>query len=173
MRCQASRRMQVDEAESAVATVVVLSMTRELRPVLAGIMVMGRVGASMAAELWTMRVTEQIDALQTLSTGPYKNLFWPRMMASTLLLPVLVAIGGVLGGFLVGVYKLDFSGQSYLNQTWEHLQAEDVISGLVKAAVFGFIIALMGCCKAIGPAAVPKASVQRRPMLSSIPRSSS
>ena len=73
--------MQVDEAESAVATIVVLSMTRDLRLVLAGLMVMGSVGASMAAELWTMPVTEQIDALQTPSTGPYKNLFWPRMMA--------------------------------------------------------------------------------------------
>ena len=135
------------EAESAVATVV-LSMTRELGPVLAGLMVAGRVGASMAAELGTMRVTEQIDALQTLSTDPYKYLIWPRMMAGTLMLPVLVAVGdiiGVLGGFLVGIYKLGFSGQSYLNQTWEHLQAEDVMSGLIKAAVFGFVIALMGC----------------------------
>ena len=123
-------------------------MTRELGPVLAGLMVAGRVGASMAAELGTMRVTEQIDALQTLSTDPYKYLIWPRMMAGTLMLPILVAVGdiiGVLGGFLVGIYKLDFSGQSYLNQTWEHLQAEDVMSGLIKAAVFGFIIALMGC----------------------------
>lgn len=112
------------EAESAVATVVVLSMTRELGPVLAGLMVAGRVGASMAAELGTMRVTEQIDALQTLSTDPYRYLIWPRIMVGTLMLPVLVAVGdiiGVLGGFLVGIYKLDFSGQSYLNQTWEHL----------------------------------------------------
>ena len=136
------------EAESAVATIVVLSMTRELGPVLAGLMVAGRVGASMAAELGTMRVTEQIDALTTLSTSPFKYLVWPRVIAGLLMLPVLVLIAdiiGVLGGFLVGVYKLGFGAHEYLNSTLEYLEAEDVISGLVKAAIFGFIVALMGC----------------------------
>ena len=136
------------EAESAVATIVVLSMTRELGPVLAGLMVAGRVGASMAAEIGTMRVTEQIDALTTLSTSPFKYLVWPRVIAGLLMLPLLVLVAdiiGVFGGFLVGVYKLGFGAQEYLNSTFEFLQADDVISGLVKAAVFGFIVALMGC----------------------------
>lgn len=135
-------------AEGAVATVVVLSMTRELAPVLAGLMVAGRIGASIAAELGTMRVTEQIDALSTLSTNPYKYLVAPRILAGTLMLPLLVLIGdviGVMGGYLVGVYKLGFGPQNYLHKTWEYLTAADVISGLWKAAAFGFIVTLLGC----------------------------
>ena len=135
-------------AEGAVATVVVLSVTRELAPVLAGLMVAGRVGASIAAELGTMRVTEQIDALVTLSTNPFRYLIAPRLIAGTIMLPVLVLIGdiiGVFGGYLVSVYSLDFEPQGYLRKTWEYLEAEDVNSGLIKAGVFGFIVALMGC----------------------------
>ncbi len=136
------------EAESAVATIVVLSMTRELGPVLAGLMVAGRVGASMAAELGTMRVTEQIDALTTLSTSPFKYLVWPRVIAGLLMLPFLVLVAdiiGVMGGFLVGVYKLGFGPVEYLNSTFDYLETQDVVSGLIKAAVFGFLVALMGC----------------------------
>jgi phospholipid/cholesterol/gamma-HCH transport system permease protein len=136
------------EAESAVATIVVLSMTRELGPVLAGLMVAGRVGASMAAEIGTMRVTEQIDALTTLSTDPFKYLVWPRLMAGLLMLPLLVIVAnviGVFGGYIVGIYKLGFGRYEYINNTFEFLETEDVVSGLVKAAVFGFLVALMGC----------------------------
>ncbi|MBT6137770.1 MAG: ABC transporter permease [Rhodospirillaceae bacterium] len=135
-------------AEGAVATVVVLSMTRELGPVLAGLMVAGRIGASMAAEIGTMRVTEQIDALTTLSTNPFKYLVVPRILAGLISLPILVLVGdivGVFGGYLVGVNKLGFNAGNYLSNTWEFLEAIDVISGLVKAAVFGFLISLMGC----------------------------
>lgn len=135
-------------AESAVATVVVLSMTRELGPVLAGLMVAGRIGASMAAEIGTMRVTEQVDALTTLSTSPYKYLVVPRVLAGIISLPFLVLVGdviGVFGGYLVGVHKLDFNAGSYLKSTFDFLEPQDVVSGLVKAAVFGFLIALMGC----------------------------
>jgi phospholipid/cholesterol/gamma-HCH transport system permease protein len=135
-------------AEGAVATVVVLSMTRELGPVLAGLMVAGRIGASMAAEIGTMRVTEQIDALTTLSTNPFKYLVAPRILAGTLMLPFLVLIAdiiGVFGGYIVGVYKLDFNSATYISRTWEFLEPLDVISGLTKAAVFGFLITLMGC----------------------------
>lgn len=135
-------------AEGAVASVVVLSMTRELAPVLAGLMVAGRIGASMAAEIGTMRVTEQIDALATLATHPMKFLVAPRILAGILMLPVLVLIGdiiGVLGGYLVGVYRLDFNASAYLQQTWSFVETIDVVSGLVKAAVFGFIVTLMGC----------------------------
>lgn len=135
-------------AESAIPTVVVLSMTRELGPVLAGLMVAGRVGAAMAAEIGTMRVTEQIDALTTLSTNPYKYLIVPRLIAGLITLPCLVLVAdiiGVMGGYLVGVYKLDFNGEAYVSNTFEYLEVMDVVSGLVKAAVFGFLIALMGC----------------------------
>ena len=136
------------EAESAVATIVVLSMTRELGPVLAGLMVAGRVGASMAAEIGTMRVTEQIDALTTLSTDPFKYLVWPRLIAGLLMLPLLVIVAdiiGVFGGYIVGIYKLGFGPYEYISNTFEFLETEDVVSGLVKAAVFGFLVALMGC----------------------------
>ncbi|WP_144185601.1 MlaE family ABC transporter permease [Elioraea rosea] len=135
-------------AEGAVATVVVLSITRELGPVLAGLMVAGRIGAAIAAEIGTMRVTDQIDALTTLSTNPMKYLVVPRLVAATLVLPMLVVVAdilGVMGGFIVGVFKLEFNAASYMARTWEYLKFEDVFSGLVKAAVFGFIIALMGC----------------------------
>ncbi|MFO1036445.1 MAG: ABC transporter permease [Geminicoccaceae bacterium] len=136
------------EAQSAIPTIVVLSMTRELGPVLAGLMVAGRVGASMAAEIGTMRVTEQIDALTTLSTDPFRYLVLPRVLAGVLMLPLLVVVAdiiGVMGGWLVSVYKLGFGPIEYLNRTFEYLKTEDVVSGLVKAAVFGFLVALMGC----------------------------
>jgi len=116
--------------------------------VLAGLMVAGRIGAAIAAELGTMRVTDQIDALTTLSTNPIKYLVVPRLVAATIVLPLLVLVAdilGVLGGFIVGVAKLEFNPATYMQRTWEFLQVQDVVSGLVKAAVFGFIIALMGC----------------------------
>jgi len=135
-------------AESSVATVVVLSITRELGPVLAGLMVAGRVGASMAAEIGTMRVTEQVDALTTLSTNPMKYLVAPRLVAGVIMLPCLVVIAdiiGIMGGYLVGVHKLGFGSAIYIKNTFHYLETMDVVSGLVKAAIFGFIIALMGC----------------------------
>ena len=135
-------------AEGAVAMVVELTVTRELAPVLAGLMVAGRIGAAMAAELGTMRVTEQIDAFYTLSTNPFKYLIAPRVWASVLMLPVLVFIGdiiGIYGGYLVSVYKLGFNPTTYIRNTWEFLGYMDIVSGLVKAAVFGAIIALLSC----------------------------
>lgn len=135
-------------AESTIATVVVLSITRELGPVLAGLMVAGRVGASMAAEIGTMRVTEQIDALRTLSTNPYKYLIAPRVLAGFLMLPILVLIAdiiGVMGGYLVSVHNLGFSPGPYISNSFKFLEQIDVISGLTKAACFGFVISIMGC----------------------------
>ncbi len=135
-------------AEAVVPSVVAIAMVRELGPVLGGLMVAGRVSASIAAELGTMRVTEQIDALTTLSTNPMKYLVAPRIMAATLVMPVLVFIGdtiGIMGGFLVGTQRLAFNGSTYLQNTWDFLEIQDVTSGLAKAAVFGFIVALMGC----------------------------
>jgi phospholipid/cholesterol/gamma-HCH transport system permease protein len=135
-------------AEGAIPSVVVLSITRELAPVLGGLMIAGRIGAAMAAELGTMRVTEQIDALRTLSTNPMKYLVAPRLIAGVTMLPLLVLIGdvmGVFGGYLVAVYKLGFNEQTYLINTWNFLETMDVVSGLAKASVFGFLVALMGC----------------------------
>ncbi len=135
-------------AEGAIANVVVLSITRELGPVLAGLMVAGRIGAAMAAETGTMRVTEQIDALTTLSTNPMKYLVAPRLIAGVTMMPFLVLIAdiiGVFGGYLVAVYKLGFNPSIYLQNTWDFMEFNDVVSGLIKAAVFGFIVTLMGC----------------------------
>ena len=135
-------------AEGAIANVVVVAITRELGPVLAGLMVAGRVGAAMAAEIGTMRVTEQVDALTTLSTNPMKYLVAPRLIAGVAMLPLLVLVAdiiGVLGGFVVASYKLGFNPSNYLQSTWDFMVAEDVVSGLVKASVFGFIVTLMGC----------------------------
>ncbi len=135
-------------AETVVPSIVAIGIVRELGPVLGGLMVAGRVSASIAAELGTMKVTEQIDALVTLSTHPMKYLAVPRILAATLVMPVLVFIGdaiGIMGGFLVGVYRLDFNAAAYMTNTIDFLEPWDVISGLLKAAVFGFIVALMGC----------------------------
>ncbi len=135
-------------AESAIPNVVVVSITRELGPVLGGLMVAGRIGAAMAAEIGTMRVTEQIDALTTLATNPFKYLIAPRLIAGLTMLPLLTLVAisiGVFGGYLVSIYKLGFNPTTYITNTIDFLQVQDVLSGLVKAAVFGFIITLMGC----------------------------
>jgi phospholipid/cholesterol/gamma-HCH transport system permease protein len=135
-------------AESAIPTVVMLSVTRELGPVIAGLMVAGRVGAAIAAEIGTMRVTDQIDALTTLSVNPLRYLVLPRLLAGLVTLPLLVFVAdiiGVFGGYVVAIYKFGFNPQAYLARTQQYLEASDVVSGLIKAAVFGFIVALMGC----------------------------
>lgn len=135
-------------AESVVPSIVAIGMVRELGPVLGGLMVAGRVSSSIAAELGTMRVTEQIDALTTLSTNPMKYLIAPRLAAATLAMPVLVAIGdtiGIMGGYLVGTNRLGFNAAAYMKNTVDFLEFDDVMSSLIKGAVFGFIVALMGC----------------------------
>ena len=135
-------------AEGAVAEVVLISVTRELAPVLSALMVAGRIGAAMAAEIGTMRVTEQIDALTTLSTNPFKYLVAPRIWAGLIVMPILVMLGdviGIFGGYVVSIYQLGFNPANYINSTINELQAIDIITGVTKGAVFGFIIALMGC----------------------------
>ncbi|MDQ2088361.1 MlaE family ABC transporter permease [Marimonas arenosa] len=135
-------------AESVVPSIVAIGMTRELGPVLGGLMVAARVASSIAAEIGTMKVTEQIDALVTLSTHPMKYLTLPRVLAATLAVPVLVGVGdaiGIMGGYLVGITRLDFNAAAYLKNTADFLETWDVVSGLIKGAVFGFIVATMGC----------------------------
>jgi len=135
-------------AESMVGTVVALSVTRELGPVLTGLMVSGRVGSAMAAELGTMRVTEQIDALYTLATNPIKYLIVPRFLAAMIMLPILVVFAdviGILGGYLVSVKLLGTNPTLYIRRTWQLLELNDIYTGLLKALCFGMIVAMIGC----------------------------
>ena len=135
-------------SEVIVSSIVALGITRELGPVLGGIVVAGRVSAAIAAEIGTMKVTEQIDALRTLSTDPYEYLVFPRVVAGIVVLPILVGLAdviGIMGGWCVGVQSLDFNGSVYLQNTEIFLESNDIISGLIKASVFGFIITMMGC----------------------------
>jgi phospholipid/cholesterol/gamma-HCH transport system permease protein len=135
-------------AEAFVPQIVVIGITRELGPVIAGLMVAGRVAAAIAAEIGTMRVTEQIDALTTLATNPIKYLVVPRLIAAVISMPILVAIAdsiGVFGGYVVATQSLGFTGSIYLKNTIDFVTNQDISSGLIKATVFGFIIALMGC----------------------------
>lgn len=135
-------------AEQFVPTIVVLGITRELGPVITGLMLAGRVSAGIAAEIGAMRVTEQIDALTTLSANPKRYLYAPRFIAAMLTLPLLVIIAdtiGVAGGWLVSTGSLGFDNIVYLRNTMDFLEAKDIIAGLIKAAVFGAVIAIMGC----------------------------
>jgi len=135
-------------AETFVGTVVALSMTRELGPVLSGLMVSGRVGSAMAAELGTMQVTEQIDALYTLATNPIKYLIVPRFLAATIIMPILTIFSdiiGIAGGYFVSIHMLGSNPTIYARRTWDFLKFNDVYSGLLKATVFGMIIAIVSC----------------------------
>ncbi|WP_407648249.1 MlaE family ABC transporter permease [Harenicola maris] len=135
-------------AEAVVPQIVAIGMVRELGPVLVGLMIAARVTSSIAAEIATMKVTEQIDALVTLSTHPMKYLTVPRVLAGLITVPVLVGIGdiiGIMGGYLVGVNRLGFNPASYLQNTVDFLELRDIISSLVKGAAFGVIATLMGC----------------------------
>ncbi len=135
-------------AEFTVPNIVMLAITRELAPVLTGLMVAGRIGASIAAEIGTMKVTEQIDALKTLSTDPIKYLVVPRVLAGVLTMPLLVLVGdsiGILGGYLISVYKLGLNSSTYMTSSIDAISQMGVLSGLVKASCFGLIITLIGC----------------------------
>ncbi len=135
-------------AEAVVPQIVAIGMVRELGPVLVGLMIAARVTSSIAAEIATMKVTEQIDALVTLSTNPMKYLTLPRVLAATLVMPVLVAVGnviGIMGGYLVGTGRLGFNAGTYLRNTIDFLEPSDIATSLAKGAVFGFLAALMGC----------------------------
>ncbi len=135
-------------AESFLPQIVGVSIVRELGPVSAALMVAGRCASAMAAEIGAMRASEQIDAMSTLSVNPMGYLVAPRILATTIALPLLVLVAdiiGIYGGYLVAVYALDFSGPAYIRNIDQFLQNRDIISGLIKAGVFGFLIALMGC----------------------------
>ncbi|SPF80503.1 MlaE family ABC transporter permease [Pseudoprimorskyibacter insulae] len=135
-------------AEAVVPQIVAIGMVRELGPVLVGLMIAARVTSSIAAEIATMKVTEQIDALVTLSTHPMKYLVVPRVLAALLVVPLLVGVGdiiGIMGGYAVATGTLGFNAAAYLKNTADFLQLADILSSLAKGAAFGFIAALMGC----------------------------
>ncbi len=135
-------------AEAVVPQIVAIGMVRELGPVLVGLMIAARVTSSIAAEIATMKVTEQIDALVTLSTHPMKYLTVPRVLAGLIMVPLLVGIGdiiGILGGYVVGTKSLGFNPAAYLKNTVDFIEMRDVISSLIKGAAFGFIATLLGC----------------------------
>ncbi|MEQ9261215.1 MAG: ABC transporter permease [Roseovarius sp.] len=135
-------------AEAVVPQIVAIGMVRELGPVLVGLMVAARVTSSIAAEIATMKVTEQIDALTTLSTHPMKYLTVPRVFAGVTMVPLLVGVGdiiGILGGYTVAVQTLGFNGATYLTNTVNFIEATDIVSSLAKGAAFGFIATVMGC----------------------------
>ncbi len=137
-------------AEGLVGTVVALSMTRELGPVLSALIVTGRAGASIAAELGTMRVTEQIDALEAMATNPVKYLVVPRFISGVIMLPALAVVTdivGILGGYMVSVLLLGTNAKSYLRATWNFLEVQDIYSGLIKACFFGAAFTLISCYK--------------------------
>lgn len=137
-------------AETLVGTVVALSMTRELGPVLTGLMVAGRAGAAMAAELGTMRVTEQIDALITMAVNPIKYLIVPRVVAGMVMLPLLTVFSdmiGITGGYFIAVNVLGVNPTIYMRRTTDYLVLEDIFGGLLKACVFGIIISSISCYK--------------------------
>lgn len=135
-------------AETFLPQILGVSITRELGPVLAALMISGRSSSAMAAELGAMRVSEQIDAMRTLDVDPFKYLVSPRVLAATLMLPLLVLVAdiiGIYGGYLVAVHLLDFAGPVYIRNIADFLTRDDVVSGLIKAGVFGFLLSIMGC----------------------------
>ena len=145
---QSAYQLKLFSAEQFICDLVALSVTRELGPVLTAMMIAGRVGASMAAELGTMKVTEQIDALKSLGTDPLHYLVVPRFFATIAMVFVLTLYSdliGILGGYLVGVLKLGLSSYMYIHRTTQALALKDIYTGLIKAFVFGIVISTVSC----------------------------
>jgi phospholipid/cholesterol/gamma-HCH transport system permease protein len=137
-------------AEGFVGSIVALSMVRELSAVLGGLIVAGRCGSAMAAEVGTMRVTEQIDALEVMATDPIHYLMVPRVWATVITLPLLILLGdliGIWGGYLVSVVLMGANPSTYAENTFRYMDLNDLFSGLIKAAIFGLLIAVIGCQK--------------------------
>lgn len=145
---QTAYALQAFGAKLYVGEVVALSMTRELAPVLISLMVGGRVGAGITAEIGSMKVTEQIDALRALGANPVRKLVVPRLVAVVFTLPLLVLLAnglGIFGGYIISIFQLDIAGRFYMSHVFRLLQFSDVLSGLGKTAVFAVLITLIGC----------------------------
>ena len=145
---QSAYQMQKVSAEMYIASLVSLSLTRELGPVLTALIVAGRCGAAITAEVGTMKVTEQIDALETLSANPVKYLVVPRFFALLLMVPLLTVYAdffGILGGYLIGVGKLHITHFMYVKMTFDPLKVKDLMTGLIKSVSFAMIICVISC----------------------------
>ncbi len=145
---QSAYQMQKVSAEMYIPSLVSISMTREIGPVLTALVVAGRIGASIAAELGSMKVTEQIDALESLATNPVKYLVAPRFIALFTMLPLLTVcadVTGIFGGYIVSVYKLGLSHSMYIKMAFEPLYLKDIFTGLFKTLVFACIICVVSC----------------------------
>ena len=139
-------------ASGTVGGIVAIAMGRELVPVLTGVVVAGRIGAAIAAELGTMKVTEQIDALRVMATSPVQYLVVPRFLAIAMMMPVLVVFGnfiGNAGGYFVAHYYADIGSMTYLNSIRQLCVTFDVVGGMIKGVVFGAIISIVGCFKGL------------------------
>jgi len=148
MAMQTAYQLQKMGAVLYVASLVAISLCRELSPVLTGLVVAGRAGSAIAAELGTMKVTEQIEALDTMSINPVRFLAVPRFLALLTMLPCLVVLGdisGIIGGFIVGTGNLNINADLYMQTTFKYLELKDIYTGLIKSVVFGIIIALVSC----------------------------
>jgi phospholipid/cholesterol/gamma-HCH transport system permease protein len=140
--------MQRIGSEMYIASMVALSLVRELGPVITALVVAGRVGASITAELGSMQVTEQIDALETLATNPIKYLIVPRFLALSIMVPILTLYAdaiGIFGSYLICVYKLGITSSMYMQVTFDALLYKDLLTGLLKTIFFGMIIAFVSC----------------------------
>jgi len=136
--------------EQFIGAVVAHGLVRELGPVLTGLIVTGRAGSAIAAELGTMSITEQIDALKTLQINPIQYLIVPRIIAGTLVLPLLAAFAmfcGIVGGYFVSVSLLDLNPEDYTSSIRSFIELSDIVSGLIKAMFFGFLLSLVGTYK--------------------------
>ncbi|HNX90957.1 MAG TPA: ABC transporter permease [Candidatus Omnitrophota bacterium] len=145
---QSAYQMQRFSAEMYIASLVALSMTRELGPVLTALIIAGRCGAAITAEIGTMKVTEQIDALETLSANPIKYLVVPRLWALLVMLPILTILAnffGIVGGFIIGIWKLDITTAMYMKMTFDPMHVKDVVIGLVKSVSFALVIGMISC----------------------------
>jgi phospholipid/cholesterol/gamma-HCH transport system permease protein len=145
---QSAYQMQKMSAEMYIASLVALSLTRELGPVLTGLIVAGRCGAAISAELGTMRVTEQVDALETMSVNPVHYLVVPRFLAMVIVVPILTIFAdffGILGGYVIGVGRLNITSSMYIHMTWDPLAVKDITTGLIKSISFAVIICLISC----------------------------
>jgi phospholipid/cholesterol/gamma-HCH transport system permease protein len=145
---QSAYQMQKVSAEMYIASLVALSLTRELGPVLTALIVAGRCGAAITAELGTMSVTEQVEALETLSTNPVQYLIVPRFLALLVMVPLLTIFSdffGIVGGYIIGVGKLNITHAMYVKMTWDPLALKDVTTGLIKSVTFAVIICVISC----------------------------
>lgn len=145
---QSAYQLQKMGAVLYVSSLVAISLCRELSPVLTALVVAGRVGSAIAAELGTMKVSEQIEALETMAINPVRFLAVPRFLALFFMLPCLTIIGnisGMIGGYLVGVYSLKINADLYIQTTFKYLEIKDIYTGITKSFVFAIIIALIGC----------------------------